>query len=40
MDKEQKKKLKAQFKRNEQEGLLASIPMTIEELKALLSFLN
>lgn len=40
MDKEEKKKLKAQYKRNEQEAIRASMPMSIEELKSLLSFLN
>ena len=40
MDKEEKKKLKAQYKRDEQEALRASIPMSIEELKSLLSYLN
>ena len=40
MDKDQKKKLKAQFKRNEQDALKSSIPMEIGELKELLSFLN
>ena len=40
MDKEEKKKLKAQYKQNEQDAIRASIPMSIEELKNLLSFLN
>ena len=40
MNKEQKKKLKAQFKKNEQDELLASLPMSIDDLKGLLSFLN
>lgn len=40
MDKEEKKELKAQYKQNEQDAILASIPMSIEELKSLLSFLN
>ncbi|WP_144395620.1 DUF2695 domain-containing protein [Pleionea sediminis] len=40
MDKEQKKKLKTQFKKNEQDELLASLPMSIDDLKDLLSFLN
>ncbi|BAZ94903.1 uncharacterized protein FOKN1_2532 [Thiohalobacter thiocyanaticus] len=40
MDKEKKKKLKAQYKQNEQDAIRASIPMGIEELKSLLSFLN
>lgn len=40
MDKEEKKKLKAQYKQNEQDAIRASIPMEIEELKDLLSFLN
>lgn len=39
MDKDQKK-LKAQFKRSEQDALKSSIPMEIGELKELLSFLN
>lgn len=40
MDKEQKKKLKAQFKHKEHEALLASIPMTIDDLKDLLTHLD
>ncbi|MEZ8188021.1 DUF2695 domain-containing protein [Shewanella sp. 5S214] len=40
MDKEQKKKLKAQHKKNEQDEIRASIPMSVDELKELLSFLN
>jgi len=40
MDKLQKKKLKSQFKENEQNELRASIPMSIENLKDLLTFLN
>ncbi len=40
MDKEQKKILKAQFKKNEQDTIRASIPMTIDNLKDLMSFLN
>jgi len=40
MDKEQKKKLKAQFKQNEQDEIRASIPMSIDDLKDLLSYLN
>ncbi|MCG7647786.1 DUF2695 domain-containing protein [Alteromonas sp. Cnat3-28] len=40
MDKEQKKKLKARFKQNEHENLIASLPLSIEVLKELLSFLN
>ena len=40
MDKEEKKRLKAQFKRNEQDSIRASIPMSIDVLKNLLSFLS
>ena len=40
MDKEEKRRLKAQFKKNEQDALRASIPMGIVELKDLLSYLN
>lgn len=40
MDKEQKKKLKAQYKQDEQDEIRASIPMGIDELKGLLSHLN
>ena len=40
MDKQQKKKLKAQFKKDEQDTIRASIPMTIDNLKDLMSFLN
>ena len=40
MNKEAKKKLKAQFKLNEQDALRASMPMEISDLKDLLSFLN
>jgi intein/homing endonuclease len=40
MDKKEKKKLKAQYKQNEQDTIRSSIPMSIEELKSLLSFLN
>ncbi|MBQ4831590.1 DUF2695 domain-containing protein [Alteromonas sp. MMG017] len=40
MDKEQKKKLKARFKQNEHGNLIASLPLSIEVLKELLSFLN
>jgi hypothetical protein len=40
MDKEQKKKLKAQFKKNEKDDLLASFPLSVDELKDLLSYLN
>jgi hypothetical protein len=40
MDKDQKKKLKAQYKNNEQDEIRASIPMSIDNLKDLLSFLN
>ncbi|MEQ3634891.1 DUF2695 domain-containing protein [Alcanivorax sp.] len=40
MDKDQKKKLKAQYKKNEQDEIRASIPMSVDELKDLLSFLN
>lgn len=40
MDKEQKKKLKAQYKQNEQDEIRASIPIDIDELKDLLSYLN
>ncbi|KZN39327.1 hypothetical protein N480_00430 [Pseudoalteromonas luteoviolacea S2607] len=40
MDKEQKKKLKTQFKQNEHKKLIASLPLSIELLKELLSFLN
>jgi len=40
MNKEEKKKLKAQYKQNEQDAIRASIPMSIEGLKNLLSFLN
>jgi hypothetical protein len=40
MDKEQKKKLKAQYKKNEQDEIRTSIPMGINELKNLLSHLN
>lgn len=40
MDKEHKKKLKAQYKQNEQDEIRASIPMEIDELKDLLSYLN
>jgi len=40
MDKEQKKKLKDQFKQNEQDAIRVSIPMSINELKDLLSHLN
>ncbi|MFG1490844.1 DUF2695 domain-containing protein [Oceanospirillum sp. HFRX-1_2] len=32
--------MKAQFKKNEEDTLRASIPMTIEELKNLLSYLD
>ena len=35
-----KKKLKALFKANERKKLLESIPMTIDQLKEFLSFLN
>jgi len=40
MNKEEKKKLKAQYKQNEQDAIRSSLPMSIEELKSLLSFLN
>ncbi len=40
MNKDDKKKLKSQYKKNEQETLRASIPMEIDQLKALLSYLN
>ncbi len=40
MKKEEKKKLKAQFKKNEKDALRGSIPTEIGELKALLTFLN
>lgn len=40
MDKEEKKRLKAQFKKNEQDSIRASIQMSIDVLKNLLSFLN
>ena len=40
MDKDQKKKLKAQFKQNEQNNLITSLPLPIDELKELLTFLN
>ncbi len=40
MNKEQKKKLKAQYKQNEQDEIRASIPMGIDELKDLFSYLN
>ncbi len=40
MDKGEKKRLKAQFRKNEQDVLRVSIPMGIEELKGLLSYLN
>lgn len=40
MDKDQKKKLKAQFKQNEQNNLIASLPLPIDDLKELLTFLN
>ena len=40
MDKDQKKRLKAEFKRKEQDALKSSIPMEIDELKDLLSFLD
>ena len=40
MDKEQKKKLKAQYKKNEHDEIRASIPLGINELKNLLSHLN
>lgn len=40
MDKDQKKNLKAQYKKNEQDNIRASIPMSIDELKDLLSYLN
>jgi hypothetical protein len=40
MDKDAKMLLKAEFKKNEREALEASIPMKIDDLKELLSFLN
>ena len=40
MDKELKKKLKAQYKQNEQDKIRESIPMSIDELKGLFSHLN
>ena len=40
MEKDQKKKLKGQFKKSESDELKSSIPMSIETLKKLLSFLN
>ena len=40
MDKEEKKKLKEHYKQNEQDTIRVSIPMNIEHLKDLLSFLN
>jgi hypothetical protein len=33
MDKDQKKNLKAQYKKNEQDEIRASIPMSVDELK-------
>jgi hypothetical protein len=40
MDKEQKRKLKAQFKQREQDSIRESLPLSIEDLKDLLSCLN
>lgn len=40
MDKEEKKRLKDKFKTNEEDLLRASLPMSIENLKDLLSYLN
>lgn len=40
MNKEEKKKLKAQYKQNEQDAIRSSMPMRLEELKDLLRFLN
>ncbi len=40
MDKEEKKRLKAQYKQNEQDKIRSSIPMSIGELRDLLSFLD
>lgn len=40
MNEDEKKRLKAQYKQNEQEALRASIPLEIDQLKALLSHLN
>ena len=40
MNEDDKKKLKSQYKKNEQEKLRASIPLEIDQLKALLSHLN
>ncbi len=40
MDSGIKKKLKALFKKNEQDKLLASLPMSLDDLKDILSYLN
>lgn len=40
MDKEEKKRLKAHFKKTEEVALRASIPMRIEDLTELLCYLN
>lgn len=40
MDKEEKKKLKAQFMQREQDKLRTSIPIGIDELKALFIYLS
>jgi hypothetical protein len=40
MDKQRQKELKAQYKKSEQDKILASLPMSIDDLKDLLSYLN
>lgn len=40
MDKKRKKELKAQFKNDEQEEIRASIPISVDNLKDLFTYLN